>query len=560
MKTILRGLGDRDREILTRCSNDIGLWVKGYFNGQVFPYQRYFYHAPQKDKLLIAGIRTGKSRLVSMGFLHFAQYHPYSRLLNTSISSEQAKIVFTNCLEYCNHPNFSHWIEHVQSSPYPMIRLVNGSEIWFKPLGFEAELIRGFEFDFICVDEGAYVQRELAIKTLKGRLLGYNTMINAYRAGIFWIVSSPRPQPWLIERWKKGDPAFPNQAQLREYLSLRATIWHNPMINREEIQRLMNDYTEAMIRQELYGEFIINTSAVFPYHLVMAMTDENRYEVRWLYDQIKFWNARMAAQHDAQRAATGLAPGMSVRAAAGLTEDITHYECDPESGHRYVNSWDLGSKPRKNGRNAMVGMVLDVTHEPWRLVAYYYREGMGYVEAMGQIEMWHKKYSNLGTALCKTVIDGTGKGDVLREFMEANRVIEDLEAIVYTGQNKPDLIIAGKFALEHGQVVMPFIKEVVNQLTNYEIFDEKLAQDTVMAFCQACYVARDIMRLGFGDSTGYTLQQQLNNRATYTHRTPQVRLNSRYTEKRMAARTQGRQQTRQQQQGGARGRPTRRAG
>ena len=129
-----------DKEILPRCEGDIDLWAKGYFGGQMFPYQSYFYHAPQKQKTLIAGIRTGKSKLVGRGALHHCQYNAYSRFLNTSISSEQAKIVYNNCLEDCNHPNFSHWVEHVQSSPYPLIRLTNGSELWFRSLGYDAEL------------------------------------------------------------------------------------------------------------------------------------------------------------------------------------------------------------------------------------------------------------------------------------------------------------------------------------------------------------------------------------------------------------------------------------
>lgn len=144
-----------DREILPRCKYDLDLWMRGYFDGQCFPYQRYFYHAPQKDKMLIAGIRTGKSRLVSMAFLHFAQYHPYSRLLNTSISSEQAKIVYQNCLEFCENPRFSHWVEHVQSSPYPTIRLVNGTELWFRSIGYEGELLRGYQPCPRCVVQAA---------------------------------------------------------------------------------------------------------------------------------------------------------------------------------------------------------------------------------------------------------------------------------------------------------------------------------------------------------------------------------------------------------------------
>ncbi len=210
-----------DKAILENCEYDLNLWMAGYFDGQAFPWQQYFYHAPQKDKCLVAGIRTGKSRLVAMGFLHFAQYHQYSRLLNTSISSEQAKIVYQNCLELCSDHRFSHWVEHTQSSPYPLIRLVNGSELWFRSIGYDAELIRGFQFDWVNVDEAAYVTREQAIKTLKGRLVGYNNRTHQQLYGQFSTTSSPKGQGWLAERWKKGDPQYQN-AEPGKYLSLRA--------------------------------------------------------------------------------------------------------------------------------------------------------------------------------------------------------------------------------------------------------------------------------------------------------------------------------------------------
>lgn len=513
-----------DKEILERSLFDIDLWANGYFDGQVFRFQRHFYHAPQKDKLLVAGIRTGKSRLVSMGFLHFAQYHPYSRLLNTSISSEQAKIVYQNCLEFCAMPRFRHWVEHVQSSPYPLIRLVNGSELWFRSIGYEAELIRGFEFDLINVDEAAYVTHEAAIKTLKGRLLGINPFTHKPRAGIFWQVSSPKGQGWMFERWKKGDPQY-SFAQPHKYLSLRARTTDNPLLSLEQIQELMADYTDAMIKQELFGEFLDNTDAVFPLHLILAGCDGESREVRWILDQVTMWNTRNEIN--------------SVRKDAGLTEDITHYELEPQAGHRYVNSWDLGKKPTSKGRNAMVGMVWDITHEPWTLVAYLYREGMGYVEAKSKIESWHEKYSSNGS-ICRTVIDSTGKGDVLEEFIERERTIDNLEGIVYSSTMKPNLIHAGKISIEREQCRFPFIRRFVDQMSNYEIFDKDLPQDIVMCYCQAMYAAREMTRI----SERPNLQRTLNAMAQYNHRVPQARLNPRYVESRM-----GRRVARQKQMG-----------
>lgn len=509
-----------DHEIMSRSRYDIDLWAKGYFDGQVFPYQRYFYHAPQKDKLLIAGIRTGKSFLASLGFMHYAQFNPYSRLLNTSISSEQAKIVYQNCLRFCARPSFQHWIEHVQSSPYPTIRFVNGSELWFRSVGYDAEHIRGFEFDVINIDEAAYITRKSIIDTLKGRLIGVNPYTGKPLPGIMWMISSPKGKGWLSDRWKLGDSQY-RVADVRKYLSLRATIWDNPLLSRDQIEETMMGYSDEMIRQEFFGEFVDFNESLFPYHLVMDGCDETHREVRWLYDQIRFWNA----QHESS-------DYKSIRATAGITEDISHYECEPQPGHRYVSSWDLGKKPMANGRNATVGIVFDITHEPWSMVAYLYREGMGYVEAKAEIERWHAKYSSNG-GLCSTVIDATGKGDVLNEFIERDRTIGDLEGIVYSSSQKPLLLDSGRIALERGLVRYPFIRRMTDQLTNYDRFDKDLPQDIVMAYCQAMWKAREYTRI----STSTKYQQAVIASHDVHRRSAQATTrNPRYVEGRYARR------------------------
>src|SRR5579862_8059551 len=83
----------------TGAYSDIGLWAKLYLDAEIFPWQKYFYHYPVKFKQVAAGIRTGKSAIAAFGFLHYGMYHPGSTLLNTSISSEQAKIVYNNMIQ-----------------------------------------------------------------------------------------------------------------------------------------------------------------------------------------------------------------------------------------------------------------------------------------------------------------------------------------------------------------------------------------------------------------------------------------------------------------------------
>jgi hypothetical protein len=513
-----------DREILTYGGDDIDLWSKGYFDCGLFDYQSYFYHAPQKNKMLVASIRVGKSFLAGKGGLHKMQFNPGARFLNTSISSEQAKIVYTHCLEMCNAPKFSHWVEHVQSSPYPLIRLVNGSELWFRSIGYEAELIRGFEFDVINCDEAAYITREHAIKTLQGRLLGINPLTHMPRLNEIWFISSPKGgQGWLYERWKKGDPKFPN-ANPAKFLSLRATIWDNPLLDQSAIQDIIEDYTEAMIQQELYGEFILNSDSFFPYEDVMACCQDDEKEVRWLYEQIAFWNERQTDRR-------------TVRADAGLTDDIVHYECDPQPGHQYISSWDFGKKTKRNGRNAMVGLILDVTHEPWTQVAYFYQEGMKYIDVKFKIEEWSEKYGSerLGCR-CRTAMDSTGKGDVVEEIIERENSVEDYDGYVYSAANKPNILHAGKLAIERGITRFPFIRRQVDQLTNYVVDDKDIAQDIVMAYCQAVYAARDMLRL---NPKSDTLQRKLNAMPQYHGRNWQARMNPRYVQSRMGRRVGG---------------------
>jgi hypothetical protein len=108
---------------------------------------------------------------------------------------------------------------------------------------------------------------------------------------------------------------------------------------------------------------------------------------------------------------------------------------------------------------------------------------------MGWIEQWHMKYSRTGT-ICQTVIDASGKGDVLNELIEAENRIQ-VEGIVYSNQLKPNLITSGKIVIERDMVRFPFIRRMVDQLSTYTQNDADLAQDIVMAFCQAMHKARE---------------------------------------------------------------------
>ena len=470
-----------DRKMLEVAGDDLTLFCQYYFNGWTpLAYQHAFYHAPQRNKLLLAGIRAGKTKGVAAGFLHYGVFHPESRLANASISADQAQIVFNDVVDFASRPRFEHWVEDVSRHPYPKVRLVNGTEIWFRSVGYEAELWRGWEFDWINVDEAAYVPSKAAIDTLLGRLVGTRQVNGIWvpRAGLFSMTSSPKGKTWLFERWKLGDPEYLG-SQPERYLSLRARTRDNIYLTPEQVDDLMENYTSKQVQQELDGLFVDADGAQFSYAQVMyACTPIIKNDLGEVVDGRREVSELQEAVDEFLEAH---------RASTSRRQDLDFFELPPERGRIYVNSWDLGKRPTKLGRNAMVGGVLDITTVPWRLVAYRYAPGASFGMAHAWIKEWHARYGG-DFGACETIIDATGKGDVLNEQLTEEDNL-NISAFVYSAASKPQLIHSLAIALERGLIVFPFVRRLVDQLQGYELPDDRIPQDIVMMLGQAAYAA-----------------------------------------------------------------------
>jgi hypothetical protein len=433
-----------------------------------------------EDGMYLTGrnlIPTHNSALVAAGFVHFAMYNPRCRIANASISADQAAIVYNNALDFVSRDKFQHLVKHVQRHPYPSITLFNDAQLWFRSIGYEAELWRGHEFDWINVDEAGYVPRQAAIDTLIGRLLGVRHVngVPIQRSGLFTMTTSPKGKSWLFDWWKRGDPKF-RGADLTKYFSLRARTRDNTYLSREAIEDLEASYTERQRQQELEGLFVDSADTVFPYEQIMWACNDvdvsgtrefDRPEVASLVSEIHEWLAKKKMSYQ--------------------DGDLSYYSLEPERDHVYINSWDLGKKPTRSGRNALVGGVLDITELPWKLVAYRYIQGSSFGAANEYIKEWHHKYSN--RAYCETVIDATGKGDPVNERLEEEERIP-VEGIIYSAVTKPQLVMAAQMAFENGWIVFPFIRQMVDQLQAYELMDKEIPQDIVMMLSQALFRAR----------------------------------------------------------------------
>lgn len=467
-------LSDIDRKILAATHDDLGLFCEHFFEIEPIPWQIYFYHAPQKQKIVVAGIRSGKTFGASIGFLHYATFHPWARIANASISLDQAKIVFYSALELASKLNFERFVEDSVRHPFPTIKMVNGAEMWFRSVGYEAELWRGQEFDWINVDEAAYIPHVTTISTLQGRLLGKNPMTNKYRDGIFTITTSPRGRGWLYEMWRKGDPNFP-EAEPERYLSLRVRTLDNPHLNPAQLELVMANYTERQKQQELEGAFLDPEDAVFSWESIQAMSDiEGRTEVQELVtaiDAVEEGTFKQFSNNDYQR-----------------------FDLGPQKGHSYIISWDIGTTATRHlGRNATVLFVIDITNRPWRVIGYRRETQISYPQIIELIRETDQRYKNKGNSQAWTTIDATGSGNVVKEILQDQYNL-DVDGLVYSMATKPEVITAGQVCLDRRYVISPPIRAVMDEFSSYEMDDKRITQDCVMALCQGLYQAR--MRAG----------------------------------------------------------------
>ncbi len=275
--------------------------------------QQWLAKSLKDQNLLVTGNRWGKSFVQAAKILHRAIFRVRSRrydaveryrVLNVSITQDQANIIFKNCLNLIRGKSLIELlIDSVVYTPYPKIELGNGAEITARTTQNRAEHILGHDYDLISFDEAAF---ELHPDYVVNQVL---VMRLADRHGKLDLVSTPCGKNWFYRKFleMKKEPRH-------SYVQCGTTN-DNPFISQEFVQIRKDAMSAAHIAQNIAGEFI----------------DSEREIIK----------ERFIQQALAQ--STGLASRL------------------PE--HRYVTGWDLARK-----QTFTVGITLDVTESPYQLV------------------------------------------------------------------------------------------------------------------------------------------------------------------------------------------------
>jgi hypothetical protein len=143
-----------------------------------------------------------------------------------------------------------------------------------------------------------------------------------------------------------------------------------------------------------------------------------------------------------------------------------------QPGRHYITAWDIGRRA-----DATVGVTLDVSAEPWQLVAYERLLGVPYPAIQQRIELRHAAYPG------EHWIESNGVGDPVMENLHVS-----VDPFTTTRKSKADAITA--LALAHEQGTLKHgVKQLAVECQLYQWDDKDLIQDSVMAAAIACWRA-----------------------------------------------------------------------
>ncbi|HEY45690.1 MAG TPA: hypothetical protein G4O14_02765 [Anaerolineae bacterium] len=442
---------------------------KWYMDWEPLPKQWAFHQIEIPNMTFIGGIAAGKTFAVAASYLMDCLSIPYFGALNTSVTSTQAELVFEIAMSWIDqNERLEHLIEHITLKPFPMIDFKNFSYWHFRTMGKDAKFIRGSEYDRINVDEAGLDYEGLSLKRLRGRLRGKRPD-KTIRMARLDVTTSPTDAPWLRDRFDRGTKGHPS-AMLDLYRSIRATIYENTHLTKEQIHNMEADYTDEMIDVELKGLFPDYGMTTFPRRSLDACTSID------LDDE-------MTA---AVRPETG-APKAGYRILEHPRHGIVKWEMPIDPRGMYVLAGDPGTgDPPK--RNSPCVMVARVDRMPYEIVYFDWVFGHGsYMPFLNSFKYAIDKYQPVLRGM-----DATGTQKAINELAFENVGIY-VEGLNFQ-RDKQAMINALSIAVTNQWFRWPHIKGLLFQMRHYRREDDKVSsrqpQDIVMTMAELALLCR----------------------------------------------------------------------
>lgn len=388
------------------------LIVRGYKNTVTFAKEimETDLHDEQKECLrdmrlkshtgITCGNRWGKSELINIYSSFIASYKPLPdnlkhkkvSILNTSISQDQANIVFDKfCENFLERPKFSWTIKDVKKSPFPHITFKTGITWWFRNASLNGKYLEGRSYLYANFDE-ADLQNDL-MKFIDDIL--WPRMWD-YGGGISWTTTPRRGKKnafkvfdMLCKKVGRGD---------NDYFYFRGDSRNNKFLPQSAIDR-MNKLPKRLLNKNVKGLYEDSNGVISNEHCDYA-------EI--LSD--------------------------------GLLDS-------PQPGAKYINIWDFA---RTSTYNA--GITIELS-DPLQVRSWERTQDVKGTKSREYWQLIKKRVRDRHTKWKgRTIIDATGIGDVLASDL---RDIKPLE-IKFNSNLRTEIIEEGISAFEHGHIGIPF--------------------------------------------------------------------------------------------------------
>lgn len=407
------------------------------------------------ENLLHCGNRWGKSLVQAIKIAHrllFQIRNPehdrenHYVIANVSITLDQARIIFNEVVRLFRRlPWCDYLIDDLIVTPFPMLRLTNGSILWARSTQRRGEYLLGHDFDFISFDEAAF---EPAADYVVEEVL---MMRVVDRAGQIDYVSTPRGKNWFYRKSQEiASRGFSGYVQ-------RGDSRDNPHLPAEYLERTITRLSPQRRAQNIEGQFVDLGNEV------LREDDIQRALAAWV----------------SPRADTDVLPVKSMEwgSALGLI---------PRPGRHYVHGWDLARK-----RTWTVGVTLDITQKPYQLVAFERFQHRSWPAVITAVRQRHAQFGG------RVIIDATGLGDVVLSEL-ADIGAQGFNFGERGGKAKSELIATLAHAFATGSVGIPMIEmttaeggywSLPNELREFS-WDDNQHCDAAFALALALWLAR----------------------------------------------------------------------
>ncbi len=250
-------------EVLKRLRKDKVFFAEAVAGIKLNQAQRRFLLLSGRVRVRLAGRRFGKTTLTALDILHEAITTPNSRILVIGPSLDQARLYFELFDQWAQaSPLVALFVKERRQSPYPLLRLANGSVITARSTARGGRYIRGRGYTRAVITEAAFVPDEVYYAALRPALAEC-PKARLDLEGTPWSKGS-----YFYELFVRG------QADGEYFSSVRFTSYDAPHLSKEELERIKAEVPEDYFRVEFLAEFAEEGDELFPRELVLKAVED----------------------------------------------------------------------------------------------------------------------------------------------------------------------------------------------------------------------------------------------------------------------------------------------